>query len=64
MAAPTNVRLLLKGLLVLSAKEGQPTGKVGILKTSPQGHELTIVIRKIPPVGATAGPDYSKSSSD
>ena len=51
MPAPTNVRLLLKGLLVLTAKEGQPTGKVGILKTSPPGHDLTIVIRKIPPVG-------------
>jgi hypothetical protein len=51
MPAPTNVRLLLKGLLVLTAKEGQPTGKVGILKTSPAGHDLTIVIRKIPPAG-------------
>lgn len=51
MPAPTNVRLLLKGLLVLIAKEGQPTGKVGILRTSPPGHDLTIVIRTIPPVG-------------
>lgn len=51
MPAPTNVRLLLKGLLVLTAKEGQPIGKVGILKTSPPGHDLTIVINKLPPGG-------------
>jgi len=46
MPAPTNVRLLLKGLLVLSAKENQATGKVGILRTSPPGHDLTIEIRR------------------
>lgn len=53
---PTNVRLLLRGLLVLSAKEGRTTGKVGILKTPPAGHELTITIRKQPPTGPSPRP--------
>jgi hypothetical protein len=48
MPAPTNVRLLLRGLLVLSAREGEPNGKVGVLRTSPPGHGVTIVVNKIP----------------
>lgn len=54
---PSNVRLTLKGLLVLAAKEGQPTGKVGILYAPPPPanpdyrHELTITITKEPPTG-------------
>jgi len=46
---PTNVTLLLKGLLVLYAKKGETTAKVGILRTFPLGHELTITITKDPP---------------
>lgn len=49
MTTPTNVRLLLRGLLVVSAKEGQPNGKVGILRTAPAGHELKIAVHRIPP---------------
>ena len=56
MPTPTNVRLLLRGLLVLSAREGQTTGKVGVLGTSPPGHKLTIVVQKIPPVGPPPDP--------
>src|SRR5947209_8719536 len=48
---PTNVRLLLRGLLVLAAKPGNPTGKVGILKSPASGHTLTITIKKQPPTG-------------
>jgi hypothetical protein len=53
---PTNVTLLLKGLLALSAKEGRTTGKVGVLKTPPAGHELTIKITKQPPTGPAPTP--------
>ena len=48
---PTKVRLLLRGLLVLIAKEGQRTGQVGILRTHPDGHGLTITVTKFPPAG-------------
>jgi hypothetical protein len=53
---PTNVTLLLRGLLVLAAREGQTTGKVGILKAPPQGHELTIAISEHPPTGPDPDP--------
>lgn len=56
MPPPTNVRLLLRGLVALSGREGQPNGKVGVLRTSPPGHELTIVVRRIPPVGPAPDP--------
>jgi len=56
MPAPSNVRLLLRGLLVLSAREGQPNGKVGCLRVPPAGHELTIKITKIPPAGPAPQP--------
>lgn len=56
MPAPTNVRLLLRGLLVLSAREGQSTGKVGVLRTAPPGHGVTIVVHKIPPNGPAPDP--------
>ena len=48
---PSTVTLLLKGLIVLSAKEGNTEGKVGILKTRPAGHKLTITVEKFPPTG-------------
>ena len=51
MPASTNVKLILQGSLVLSAKENQTTGTVGILRIPPPGHELTIEIQKIPPTG-------------
>jgi hypothetical protein len=47
----TNVTLLLKGLLILFAKEGQEKGKVAILKTFPSGHDLTMTIKREPPLG-------------
>ena len=56
MPTPTNVRLILRGLLVLSAREGQSTGKVGVLRTAPPGHAVTIVVHKIPPNGPAPEP--------
>jgi hypothetical protein len=49
---PSNVTLILKGSLILFAKEGQTIGNVGILKYPPPMHELTIVINKQPPGGS------------
>src|SRR6266404_1175805 len=52
---PTNIRLTLAGLLVLDAKDGRPTGRVGILFAPPPPadpqlrHQLTIMVRKVPP---------------
>lgn len=48
---PTNITMLLKGLLVLDAKEGHTIGVVGILKNPPPGHVLTIKITRQPPGG-------------
>lgn len=52
---PTNVTLLLKGSLVLSAKKGQPTGTVAILRQPPPRHVLKIQYRVQPP-GGVFGP--------
>lgn len=49
----TRVRLLLRGLLVLLAKENQPTGKVGFLRNHPGNHDLTIKVAKFPAGGGT-----------
>lgn len=49
---PTNVTLLLKGLIVLAAKAGSRTGVVGVLKNPPAGHQLTISVIRQPPAGA------------
>jgi len=46
---PTTVTLLLKGSLVLFAKEGQPTGSVRILKAPPPNHVLTVTYQRLPP---------------
>lgn len=43
---PSDVRLLLKGLLVLSAKVGQGNGKVAVIKNHPQNHDLLIRVTK------------------
>jgi hypothetical protein len=48
---PTNVTLLLKGSLVLFAKEGQQMGSVRILKDPPPKHVLSIGFQKQPPGG-------------
>jgi hypothetical protein len=47
----TKVTLLVKGLLVLSAQEGQQVGKVGIPKRHPGNHDLTIRVTRQPPTG-------------
>lgn len=52
---PTNVTLLLKGSLVLFAKEGRPTGSVRILKSPPPNHMLSLSYKKQPP-GGVFGP--------
>lgn len=46
---PTTVTLLLKGSLVLFAKEGHPTGSVRILKAPPPNHVLTLSVQRLPP---------------
>jgi hypothetical protein len=45
----TIVTLLLKGSLVLFAKEGQPKGSVRFLKAPPPNHVLTLGYQKLPP---------------
>ncbi|HVG34294.1 MAG TPA: hypothetical protein VM911_14585 [Pyrinomonadaceae bacterium] len=49
---PTDVTLLLKGSLVLFAKEGQTVGTVRILRVPPPNHVLTIKYQIQPPGGA------------
>jgi hypothetical protein len=53
---PTTVTLLLKGSLVLFAKEGQPTGSVRILKAPPPNHVLTLSFQRQPPGGQFGSP--------
>src|SRR5690349_18039622 len=52
---PPTVRLLLKGSLVLFAKEGQLNGSVRVLKEPPPNHKLSLSFKKRPP-GGTLGP--------
>lgn len=53
---PSNVKLLLRGLLVLVAKEGQREGKIGVLRTFPPRHDLTITITRTPPIVGVPNP--------
>ena len=53
---PTTVTLLLKGSLVLFAKEGQPTGSVRVLREPPPNHRLSLSFRRQPPGGTFGDP--------
>jgi len=52
---PPTVRLLLKGSLVLFAKETQSNGSVRVLREPPPNHRLSLSFAKRPP-GGTLGP--------
>jgi hypothetical protein len=52
----TTVTLLLKGSVVLFAKEGQSMGSVRILKSPPPNHVLTLAYQKQPPNSAFEKP--------
>lgn len=54
--AKSKIELLLRGLVVLSAIEGDPGGKVGVPATFPFEHELTLRITKVPPQGPSPEP--------
>jgi len=47
----TKVTLLLRGLLVLDARENAEEGRVGILQTRPRNHDLIIQVTRKPPSG-------------
>jgi hypothetical protein len=49
---PSNVQLLLEGLIAVFAKEHSTNGIVGILKSPPVNHQLTITITKTAVTGS------------